>query len=117
MISNMEKIVFLGGGGHARVLIDLIRTSLKYDIWGILDSGLEVGAMVSGVAVLGDDNLLPELSTKGIKNVCIAVGSIKDNRKRKLLYEKVKQIGLYVPCLIHPMSVISKDLQLSEAFR
>ncbi len=110
----MKKIILLGGGGHARVLIDLIRVCNEYDIAGILDQQIEKGTEVSGISVLGSDDMLSELFDKGIKDACIAVGSIKDNSKRRMLYEKVKQIGFSVPALIHPKAVIARDLQISE---
>lgn len=105
---NQNKIVLLGGGGHARVVIDLIRISGIYEIIGILDSQLEVGSSVSGISILGNDTLLSELYTKGIRNACIAIGSVKDNSRRKILYEKVKQVGFSVPSLLHPQSIVSK---------
>src|SRR3989304_9434321 len=98
---NRDKIVLLGGSGHAKVLIDLIRTNNKYEIIGVLDSQLKADSTVSETPVLGGDELLNGLYKKGIKNACIGVGSIKDNGKRKMLYEKVKQLGFYVPALIH----------------
>lgn len=110
----MKKIILLGGGGHARVLIDLIRGCSEYDIAGVLDSQVEKGAKVSGIRVLGKDDMLTELFDTGVRDVCIAVGSIKDNSKRRMLYEKVKQIGFSVPALIHPKAVIAGDLQISE---
>lgn len=109
-----KDIIFIGGGGHAKVLIELVRAFGEYNIVGILDPQLEVGTYISGVSVLGNDNLLPELYIKGIRNVSIAIGSIKDNSKRKILYEKVKQIGFSVPCLIHPKAVVSGESQVSE---
>lgn len=114
MKKRQEKIIILGGGGHARVLIDLIRTSGKYEIAGILDLLLEQGIKVLGISVLGKDDLLPEFYKRGIKNVCIGVGSIKDNNNRKKIYEKVKQIGFHVPFLIHPKAIISGDTKISE---
>lgn len=105
----MQSIVLIGGGGHARVLIDIIKTSGEYEIVGILDSQLDIGTLISGVSILGNDNFLAELYSKGIKNACIAIGSIKDNSKRKMLYEKVKQIGFSVPYLIHPQAILSKN--------
>lgn len=111
----MEKIILLGGGGHAKVLIDLIKTSGKYEIAGILDSQLKVSSVVSGISVLGSDKLLVELYEKGIKNACIAVGSIKDNSKRKMLYEKVKQTGFFIPFLIHPQTIVSKVSKISDS--
>lgn len=111
----MEKIILLGGGGHAKVLIDLIEISGKYEVAGILASQIEVGATILGISILDDDNLLPEFYKKGINNVSIAVGSTKDNSRRKLLYEKVKKIGFSVPLLLHPQAFISKnDTRISE---
>lgn len=110
----MKKIILLGGGGHSRVLIDLIRGCSEYDIAGVLDSQVEKGAKVSGIRVLGKDDMLTELFYTGVRDVCIAVGSIKDNSKRRMLYEKIKQIGFSVPALIHPKAVIAGDLQISE---
>lgn len=110
----MEKIILLGGGGHAKVLIDLIRTLNQYEIAGILDRQLKVGITVSGIPVLGNDDLLPELYAKNIENICIGVGSIKDNSKRKMLYEKVKQTGFFMPFLIHPQTMVSKVSKISD---
>lgn len=110
----MKKIILLGGGGHSRVLIDLIIGCSEYDIAGILDAQMEKGAKVSGIRVLGRDDMLTELFDTGVKDVCIAVGSIKDNSKRRMLYEKVKLIGFCIPALIHPKSVIAGDFQISE---
>ena len=114
MTIDQDKIILLGGGGHAKVLIELIKISGQYEIAGILDTQLEAGTQVLGVYVLGKDDLLPELSEKGITNACISVGSVKDNSKRKKLYEKVKQIGFYIPLLIHPQAIVSKDSKISE---
>lgn len=110
----MEKIVLLGGGGHAKVLIDLINACGRYEIAGIVDVQLNVGVAVSGVTVLGDDRILSELYEKGLRNACIAVGSVGDNSKRRALYEKVKNAGFLVPALIHPSAVISGKSHIRE---
>ena len=70
--------------------------------------------MVSRVRVLGKDDMIPELYKKGIKNACIGVGSVKDNSKRKMLYNEVKKIGYSIPFLIHPKAVVSEDSQIHE---
>lgn len=103
----MNKIVFLGGGGHAKVLIDLINLSGKYKIAGILDPNLEADIKISDIPVLGNEELLPSLYKRGIKNACIAVGSVKDNSKRKALCKKVKHEGFLLPALIHPSALIA----------
>jgi sugar O-acyltransferase (sialic acid O-acetyltransferase NeuD family) len=111
----MKKIVILGGGGHARVLIDLIKMSTQYEIVGILDPQLNSGINISGIPVMGNDDLLYDLcNKKGIRDVCIGVGSTKDNTKRRLLYQHVKQLGLSIPCLIHIKATVSVESKISE---
>ena len=114
MTRKLDKIILLGGGGHAKVLIDLVNTSGQFEILGILATQLEIGTKVLNVPVLGGDDLLPELFSKGIKNVCIAIGSVKDNTRRRNLFDKVKQMGFLVPYLLHPQAIISKNVHFSE---
>jgi UDP-perosamine 4-acetyltransferase len=114
MTKKLDEIILLGGGGHAKVLIDLINTSMQFEISGILDTQLEIGTKVLNVSVLGDDDLLSGLYSKGIKNVCIAIGSVKDNARRRILFDKVKQMGFLVPYLLHPQTIISKNVHFSE---
>lgn len=109
-----QQIIILGGGGHARVLIGIIKATRTYEIVGVLDGKIKTGSRVSGIPVLGNDDRLSELYSGGIKNACIAVGSVKDNSKRKMLYEKVRQIGFSVPSLISPTAIVPIDIQLSE---
>lgn len=115
MTTAKEKIIILGGGGHAKVLIELIRLEDKYDIEGILDYQLEKGVVISGVPVIGKDDLLPGILERDrISNACIGVGSIRDNSLRKALYEKIKMIGFSVPSLIHPRAIVSVSSRISE---
>ena len=104
-----EKIILIGGGGHSKVLIELIRISGKYESAGILDSQAEEGILYEEIPVLGDDSLLPGLKVDGVNNACIAVGSIRKNSLRKKLFKLVKDSGFFVPCLIHPRSIVSKN--------
>ena len=96
-------------------MIDLIRTSGRYEIIGILDPQLEIRSAFVGIPVLGSDGMLEELFSTGVRNVCIAVGSIKDNSKRKALYEQVIKIGFVVPHFIHPKTIVSRKAQIAVA--
>lgn len=111
----MQEIIIIGGGGHAKVLIDLIRTSGRYEIAGILDPLLEIKSTFPDIPVIGNDDMLEELFSNGVRNVCIAVGSIRDNSKRKALYEQVKKIGFVAPHLIHPKTIVSRKAQVADA--
>ncbi|RJR21780.1 MAG: acetyltransferase [Nitrospiraceae bacterium] len=115
MTTDKEKIIILGGGGHAKVLIEIIRSGGIFEIAGILDARFEKGLKISGVPVIGKDDLLPGIFERDrIINACIGVGSTRDNSLRRALYEKVKQIGFSVPSLVHPKAVVSASCRISE---
>lgn len=76
----MKKVVILGGGGHAKVVIELLRGMGEWAIVGCLDP--RASTPIAGIPILGGDKLLPELSREGIRHACIAVG---DNRIRTRL--------------------------------
>ena len=110
----LNSLILLGGGGHAKVLIDLINQRNDYQISGILDPILEVGKQIKGVSVLGTDAELSKLHDQGISNVAIAVGSVKCNLLRKTLFEKSQKSGFKIPALVHPRSIVSADVKISE---
>ncbi len=109
-----NAIVILGAGGHAKVLIELIKLVNVYEIYGIIDPLLFKGLEIEGIKILGGDEDLQEVLNKGINNACIGVGSVKDTTIRKSLYEKCKSMGFDIPYLIHPTSYVSKTAKISE---
>lgn len=113
-MKKMDEILILGGGGHAGVLVDLINLLHQYNIVGVLDRKLKRGSEIYGYTVLGNDDLLSDFRNKGIKNICIAVGSIKKNDIRKTLFEKVKHSGYFCPSLIHPKAIIGRNVIIAE---
>lgn len=110
----MHKIIILGGGGHAKVLIDLIKIKRNFEIVGILDIQLVKGTKVLDVPVLGEDDILVDIFKEGVKMACIGVGSVKDNNIRSRLFDTAKHAGLEVPSLIHPNSFISRKSKIAE---
>ncbi len=110
----MKKIIFLGGGGHAKVLIDLVRIIDKYEITGILDLQLKKGTMVLDIPVLGGDDQLSVIFNNSIRTVCVAVGSAKDNEVRCRLFDMVRNMGFEILSLVHPNSFVSEESTISD---
>lgn len=102
----MDKIVLLGGGGHCKVIIDIIRSVGLYQIVGILDKD-KVGENILDVPVIGDDNMLRKLYLDGIKNAFICIGALKNIGIRNDIFIKLKNIGFKIPVLKHNTAVIS----------
>lgn len=110
----MIPIVILGGGGHAKVLINLIHLLGEYSITGILDNNVRKDSLVAGYPVLGGDALLAQLYQQSITHACIGVGSVRDNQQRKALYTLVAGYGFSIPSLVHPSVIIGDRVTLAR---
>jgi len=109
-----KDIILMGGGGHCKVIIDAIRKSGEFNILGILDPNITAGEAVLGVKVLGSDDILPELSAKGIKHGFISVGSIGNCAMRKKLDLILKNAGFTLPVIVHPGAILADGVKLGE---
>ncbi len=104
-------MVILGGGGHAKVLIDAVLSASKYAIKGILDPSIKPGTKVCGVEVLGTESLLPRLAGCAI---VIGVGTVKASDKRKSIFEKYRRKGFVFPAVIHPAAHVSRSAKVKD---
>jgi UDP-perosamine 4-acetyltransferase len=106
----MSRIVGIGAGGHAKVLINILRLSTNLEIVGLTDANSALwGSTVLGVPVLGSDSLLPALFDQGLDRAFVGVGSIGDNGPRRRLFENARQIGFRMQAVVHPWTVIASD--------
>jgi sugar O-acyltransferase (sialic acid O-acetyltransferase NeuD family) len=100
--------IVLGGGGHARVLIDSLQASELAVVHGVLDADRALwGQTLLGVPVLGGDDLLPEMSGRGVNHFAVGLGSVGDSRVRERLFEAGLAGGLKPLTVMHPSSVCS----------
>ena len=109
------QLVGLGAGGHAKVVIEILRLIGGYELVGLLDPKEELwGTDVAGVPVLGNDSLLPELYNQGVRWAFIGLGTVANTRPRRQLYEKARQQGLQIVRLIHPQAVIAPSVEIGH---
>ncbi|WP_323720981.1 acetyltransferase [Acetomicrobium sp.] len=109
----MIPVIGLGAGGHAKVVIEILRLIGNYEFIGLLDPKNDLwGTYVLDVPVFGDDDLLPALYEKGIRHAFIGLGSTGDTIPRKKLYDKVCGFGFHVVTAIHPKVIISPSVRI-----
>ena len=100
--------VVLGGGGHARVVLDCLLGSGVAAPFAMLDSNASLwGTTVLGVPILGGDERLEELKGRGVTHFVVGVGSVGDNRSRARLFDKAVGCGLEPLIIRHPSSICS----------
>lgn len=102
-------MVVIGGGGHAKVVIELART-LGFEIIGCTDRHARE-VMVAGVAVLGDDGMLEELRGQGLSLAAVALG---DNAVRMRVGSWVQSLGFRCPSLISPAATVSRSVTVGD---
>lgn len=111
----MTRVVGLGGGGHAKVVIDVLARDSRWEVVGLLDPDPALrGTEILGIAVLGDDDLLPELASRGVTHAFIGLGSTGDLGPRRRLYELARDHGLELVDAIHPSAVIASSAILGR---
>ena len=112
--TKKKSLILVGGGGHAKVVIDAIKKSGNFDIYGIADPFLKPGISVMGVPVIGSDKKLKGLLKKGISKACISIGSVGDCERRIAVFRKLKKMGYKFPAIIHPSAVIGNNVRIGE---
>lgn len=108
------KIIVAGAGGHAGVVIELIRTANLYEIVGIVDRTEGKTFNAYDLSVIGSDDDFKDLYYQGITTAAIGIGSAPDNRLRGRVFQKLKAAKFSLPVLIHPTSWVADSAMLNE---
>lgn len=109
------KVVGVGAGGHAKVVIEILKQLRDCEIVGLVDRRPELWQTeLLGIKVLGDDRLLPELKGRGIDHAFIGIGTIGDTTARRELYRKVVDCGFQIASAVHPAACVSPSANLGS---
>ena len=104
----LAKTVIIGAGGHAKVVIDLIRAEGRHELVGLIDSAM-VGTLVNGAAIIAGDDDLPRLRSEGITHAHVAIGN---NRVRLKLARSLEAMGFTLANAISPTATLSPSVML-----
>jgi sugar O-acyltransferase (sialic acid O-acetyltransferase NeuD family) len=105
-----KKVIILGAGGHARVLIDALKRCHR-TVLGVLTPEQVPGGAVMGVPVLGDDSTIKRFSPDKVELVN-GVGSYPGQELRWQLRQSFQEKGYRFSTVIHPQAIISEGVVL-----
>lgn len=108
----MATIALIGGGGHARSVLDAIQAAGEHDVAGIVDVPERVGETVDGVPVRWTDADLPGLKAQGVDGCVVAIGSVGDSSTRERADLAMSAAGLPLITVVHPSSTVSAAASL-----
>lgn len=102
-------VVIIGGGGHAKVVIESLRAAGQL-VAAVIDADPSP-RQVLGVPVVGDDAALPGLRLQGLTQAFVAIG---DNRLRAKLALSLQEQEFELVNAIHPAAVVSSSVRLGR---
>ena len=106
-------VIVIGGGGHAKVLVNTL-LDLSVNILGFTDCDAgNIDQTILEVRALGDDDIILQYPTDTIRLVN-GLGSTKSTKKHKEIFEYFKKRGYSFATVIHPASIVSRDVVISE---
>ncbi|HEX5220152.1 MAG TPA: acetyltransferase [Verrucomicrobiae bacterium] len=102
-----RRILVWGAGGHAKVVIDILRHN-GFDLVGVIDdeNPARAGEFFCGAKVVG---VLDGSLTAGTRNIIIAIG---DNSVRERKARLAKARGFTLSSAVHPRATIAPDVEL-----
>lgn len=111
MLGTQKNIVLIGGGGHCKSCIDVIRATGKYHIIGILDVPEVLGKKVSGIEIIGNDADYLKFHRQGF-SFLITVGQIEKAVIRKKIFDELSSINATIETIVAPTAYVSKEATL-----
>jgi len=110
---EMDPIVVVGGGGHAKVVVSILRKLNSYRILGYTDPK-DHGAVV-GASYLGFDSELATLAGGPKKlSVALALGQTGLGQQRFELWTRLHSLALSFPFIVSPHAVVDEGVSGGE---
>tara|TARA_B100001123_G_C15229965_1_gene994742 strand:- start:516 stop:1130 length:615 start_codon:yes stop_codon:yes gene_type:complete len=105
----MEKILIIGAGGHAKSVIDVVESTKKYKIIGLIDNNTKINnKKIFKYEILGSNKDL-KIMRKTCKFAIVGIGQIKSAQKRINNFELLKKLRFQIPKIFSTTSYISKN--------
>ena len=106
-----RPLVIWGAAGHAMVVADIVRLTDAFELVGFLDDVHpdRRGEEFCGCPILGGKEQLGLLPHMGTTHLIMGFG---DNESRLALSELVRAEGLRLATVIHPRSIIARDVSV-----
>tara|TARA_B100001250_G_scaffold402205_1_gene415024 strand:+ start:976 stop:2097 length:1122 start_codon:yes stop_codon:yes gene_type:complete len=112
--SRIQRVLLLGGGRGAIVLLDAIQTIPELCVVGIIDDNTELqGKSIAGVKIIGQVTDVQKLWDNGVFD--FAVVAMSNARKyRREIFENLKTNGIPFTNIIHPSVKIHSYTNLGQ---
>lgn len=108
---HTSKLILIGGGGHCKACIDVIESTNKFEIIGILDQTINVGKKVLSYEVIGTDEDIPSMINSNTFFL-ITLGQIKSATLRLNIFQRLIKLKANIATIVSPKAYVSKYAKL-----
>lgn len=111
---SQHPVILLGAGGHAKVVLDLLRANERTVI-GVCDPNLarQNTDTWRGVSVLGDDSAIYQYAPDSVE-LANGMGSLPGSQSRRRLHLTFSRQGYRFATLVHPSAVLGVGVTLDQ---
>jgi UDP-perosamine 4-acetyltransferase len=107
------KIIILGAGGHAKVLIEVLRSSKKEPTACLTPDSKFWKKTIEDVKIEGGDELLSQYSPKSVSLVN-GVGSPRNAARRRAIFEDARARGYAFPVIQAASAICARSASFKE---
>jgi sugar O-acyltransferase (sialic acid O-acetyltransferase NeuD family) len=114
--NKLQKICILGMGGHATSCIDLIESTNKFEIIGIISQKnykKNNEKFLNKYQIIGNDEDYKKISDY-CKNIVIGISFYKDLSLRNKIFNTLKKAGFNLPVICSPRAHVSIGAKINE---
>lgn len=113
MHTSDRPVIVVGAGGHAIVLIEVLR-KLGRHVLSITDSSANLqGQTIGGIKIEGSDEIVLEHDPSHVE-LANAIGSIGVPETRRRIFMKFASKGYRFATIVHPSAIVSPSAKLAQ---
>jgi len=113
MSEPRPRVVVLGAGGHAAVVLDILGADPALDVAGVVCPESEQG-FAPEFRVLGTDQDLQRLASDVVSHFIVGVGSVGDASIRRQLFMSAQAAGLAPINAVHRSAIVASSAVLGR---
>ena len=112
MTDRNRPIIIIGGGGHAKVVADVLKLQGHF-VLGYTDLDSEKGCLPSTIPFLGNDQAIFGYQPASIL-LANGLGSVRSTAGRRQIFECFANAGYQFVTLVHPSAIVANDVTIQE---
>lgn len=111
---GLTAIVGIGAGGHAKCVIDAIRSVFSHRVVAVTDADASrVGDTLQGITIHPLDHLA-QLRGRGVERAFVGIGSVGDTTARRRAAALLRSTGFRLPAIVHRSATVSPAALLED---